>query len=653
VVVLIAAVAAGVYLSTKSVTSTTSTTSSPSSSTSSPTVSTSSLTAVSSSSSLTSSSLVSSTTSSISSTSSSSSTSAERNQLVIDDAFWPGPADFNQLEAFYDLPYPNWNEYTVYQPLVDANLSAEFTTGTIQYLPDLADNWSVSANGTIYTFSLRQGVLFSNGDPLNAYQIWTEMYTDYYLTANSSGWLFGYQLFNMSNVVFGQSTIQMLTQSGLSNPSSSAMALMMNSSWPIYVVNPDEIAFHLVEPFDWFLGTIITNVGLIYDSQYVLENGGPGNATSVNIYFNDHVIPGTGPYTVNTISEDSYVIYAQNPNYWGRNLTASQIQGNPALDPGHVKSVVMYYKADDLDRYTDLSSGAAQIATIEASDWNLVLANPTQYGYLELPNDSGLMAGLALNTQLYPTNITAVRQAIVDAINYTDISVEAFDGQLSPMVGPEYPAWGQFYDLGNYTPYSYNLTEATQILVNAGITNLPPISFPVLSGCQFCLESAEVVQSDLALLNITVNLNVLLQPELYTMEFNPYVYENASQMGNLAEIGVPDWAPALLTPADNWIDLVSNSSVGGNFAVYSNPIVEKCVDSFTSTTNISLIQSLCKPAQSQIYSDAPYAWFGSLKLWLGDGSLVWNKNVVSGFYGDPMWTGYDTAPIFNTVTFTS
>ena len=69
-------------------------------------------------------------------------------------------------------------------------------------------------------------------------------------------------------------------------------------------------------------------------------------------------------------------------------------------------------------------------------------------------------------------------------------------------------------------------------------------------------------------------------------------------------------------------------------AIYSNPTVQACVNSFTTTSNVSQIQSLCTSAQKQIYNDAPYARLGVNKLWYVDGSLVWQKNVVKSFNVD-------------------
>ena len=126
--------------------------------------------------------------------------------------------------------YPNWGLESEYQTLVEDNLTSEFGSGTYQFLPVLAQNWTVSANGTLYTFNLRQNVTFSNGDPFNAYQVWADEYGYYYTSDNATGWLVGYTLMNMTNVDFGPATLALLNESGLINPSQSLLAIMQNRS---------------------------------------------------------------------------------------------------------------------------------------------------------------------------------------------------------------------------------------------------------------------------------------------------------------------------------------------------------------------------------------------------------------------------------------
>ena len=317
-------------------------------------------------------------------------------------------------------------------------------------MPDLATDWSVSPDGTVYTFNLRHNVTFSNGDPFNAYQVWGDWYEFYYLSGNSSSFMNGYKVFDMSNAKFGPATIALMTQSGVINPTPELLKIMSDNTWPIYVTGPNQIVLHLKAPFRWMLQVLTMYMGLILDTQYILENGGFGTLTGINTYFNTHPIPGTGPYVTVSFEIGSYEKFTQNPNYWGRNLTPAEIQANPYLDPGHVKNVVVYAKPDDVVRYTDLSTGAAQIVSILTQNWPLVRANPDKYGYFVMPNNSLILVGIGINTMRYPTNITAFRQAIVHAVNVTEVNQRVYFGTMVPMMGPEYRAEKEFYDLGNY-----------------------------------------------------------------------------------------------------------------------------------------------------------------------------------------------------------
>ena len=544
--------------------------------------------------------------------------------------------------------WPLWGYYSVYQPLVNFNISAEYNNGVIQFQPVLASGWNVSSDGLTYNFALRN-VSFSDGNPVNSYQIWALMYSHYYLSANATTWFGGYGLFNMSNVNFGPSTLALLNQSGVINPTSQLLQIMSNSSWPIYVDGPSHIVFRTLVANDFFL-TEATYWTAAYDVQWAIIHGGYGTPAAPNPYFVQNAAPGSGPYTTTAVVQNSYVEFTQNPNYWGNSLTQAEINANEVLDPGHAKTVFVYYKPDDLARYTDLATGQAQIVGIGSADWNLVQANPDKFQTFSLPQWGAIFTAVSLNTRLYPTNITDVRQAIVHAINYSDISQTVFYGDTLPMVGPETPIWSNYYDLGNLSSYSYNVTLAQHYLSEANITNMPTLTFTAESGCSYCNAIAQIVQADLAQIGITVNIEV----QALSSYFAPYGsystnYQNAAQMGQISLLGGGYYTEE--TPADGWTYFLSNNTFWGNWAVYYNPTVQACIDSYFTTGNSSLIRSLCQPAQAQVYNDAPYAWLGLDRLWYIDGSLVWQKGVVNSFLLDPDWGGADTAPIINTVTF--
>ncbi len=265
------------------------------------------------------------------------------------------------------------------------------------------------------------------------------------------------------------------------------------------------------------------------------------------------------------------------------------------------------------------------------------------------------MAALSLNTQLYPTNITDVRQAIVHAINYSEISQQVFFGETSPLVGPEYPVWKDFYYLGNFPAYSYNVSLAKSYLNLANISNIPQLTFNSIGaadGCDWCSDVASAVQEYLGQIGITVDIQIQGATVLYS-NYGSYSFNvnNSNQIGQISLLGGPDWAPDALTPADNWVSLVSNTSLYGNYALYYNPNVQAAIDAFTTSNNVSYIKDLVQVVRAQMYQDAPYAWLGVMNLPYGSGSLAWQNHVVSGFFMDPLWTGGNFGPVFNTVRF--
>ena len=517
-------------------------------------------------------------------------------------------------------------------------------------------NWTESANATNYVFNLRQ-VNFSNGDPFNCYQVWAQWYNVWWAEDNASNFMTGYPIFNFSNVNFGASIVDMMNGTAIVNPSGPLLTLMQNNSWPFSCQNPYTLIVNLKAPFAFTPLVFAQFAGVMVDSQFIINNGGFGNPVSgYNPYFDDVITPGTGPYIITQYSPESYEEYQQNPNYWGENLTASQLQTDPYLDPGHYKTIFVYWKQDDLVRYTDLATGAAQIATINSEDWPLIQQNPQKYGAYTIPNQSMIIEGVGINTLRYPTNITLVRQAIVHAINYSSFSQQVFFGDSAPLVGPEYSAFSQYYDLGNLPPYNYNLTLAQADINASGINtaNLQPLQFDVVAGCGVCISGAQVIQSDLANIGLPVNVNVIPPSELgfpYVAGYGPYSQSlNYSQVeAHFTWMGYPSYAPNAPTPADAWLAFLQTEGVGADYANYYNPIAQKCVNDWTTTNNQTQIISDCTAAYAQIYNDAPYIWLGSPKLAFASGSLAYDKSAISSLLMDPSFTGESTTAILNTV----
>jgi len=582
-------------------------------------------------------------------TSSSASTTPVTNgTLVIDDYVWP---DYN-LNQLYVTTWPEWYEDAVYQTLVTVNLSAEQNYGKLQFLPDLAVNWTVSANNEIYTFNLRHGVTYSDGNPFNAYDVWTVFYMEYYLSANSSTFWNGLSIFNMSGVDVGPATFALVNQSGLAQPSSQLLSVMSNPNLPAYVTGPYTIVFHLSAPFPFFVNTFTGFEGMIFDPLYVMQHGGPGAPGAINPYFNSNPIPGTGPYQVTNVELNTLVVFQRFSGYWGGSLSSAQVAANPVLDPGHYQTIVVYFKSSDTTRYIDLTTGKAQLAAVTSSDFQLILNNPS-YGVavIKYPAD---MVSLDFNNRVYPTNITDVRLAIVHAINYTSIIDHVVFGYGLRVMGPETPNYGEFYDPGGYAPYQYNLSEAAQYLSAAGFPGgkgLPALTLEVDAlGVSWETPAAEIVQQDLSQIGVQVNIEVVPDSVFYS-PFGSYQtnVNDASQIPQLSFNAVDGFAPDYLAPTDFWTSFVSNLSSWGNWGAYNNPVVDSAVLFMDHNNNVTAILQQLAVAQGVIYRDAPYDWLFAAQLPLIDGSYAYNKQYISGFYMDPNLMGLTDIPLLNTI----
>jgi len=558
--------------------------------------------------------------------------------------------NLNQLYAIQYLPWPNWLEGTVYQSLVDVNVSSQQNQGIQTFLPDLAQNWTVSPNGETYTFNLPAGLTFTDGDPFNAYVVWSDFYMLYYLAGNVSNFWGSLYIFNTTSVDFGNATLAMINQSSMTNPSPQFLSIMSNSSWPAYAPNATTIVFQMGYPFLFFLNTFSGYEGELFDPVYVMQHGGPGSPAAINSYFNFNPIPGTGPYVVSNVITESSVTMVRNPNYWGKNLTAAQIVANPMLDPGHYQTILVRDVPDDTTRYIDLSTNAAQIVALTGSNYQLAARNP-QYG-LGVINYPASMVSLDMNNALFPTNITLVRQAIVHAINYTDVIDTSGFGQGVQVMGPETINYGPYYDPGNFTPYQYNVTLAEQDLAQAGYANgtgLPTLSMWDDQGdSSFMLPSAEIIQADLEVIGIQTSIQVLDSSAYYA----PY----GSYQTNLQDAAsIPSFLigaafqPDYLAPTDYWGAFVTNASLWGNFEVYNNPVVDQAVQFLAHSNNQTAILQQLAIAQQQIYNDAPVAWLFDAKLMLTGGSYVYNKQTIGGFFFDPNLGGVTQPPVLNTV----
>lgn len=208
---------------------------------------------------------------------------------------------------------------------------------------------------------------------------------------------------------------------------------------------------------------------------------------------------------------------------------------------------------------------------------------------------------------------------------------------------------------GNLPPYDYNVSEAKQYLAAAGYPGgqgLPPLIFKTPS-CDVCGSAAEIIQSNLLKVGIHTTIELVPGSQFYANLADYYTNKkHAADLGDMTFAGLFGYSPDYLAPTDYWGLFVGNQSIANNYAVYDNPIVDKAINVLSTSGDQTEVVTALTAAQKAIYDDAPYAWIATTSLPLrGQGSTVWNKNLIKNVYFDPNYSGVTDSPMFNTVTF--
>jgi ABC-type transport system substrate-binding protein len=400
----------------------------------------------------------------------------------------------------------------VQQDLVGYNGSDAF-----HYLPVEASGWTVANNSQEFVFKIRPDVYFSNGRNVTAYTIWfsyvREIYTNpssgvassnwNLITANYNDWFSATCLnaepWGLVNAIQSAAGIvagknckadsnylnNMLSHFDPTNPQQQAVMAFGHQAY----VAPNATTFIIrtLSPYSLLLSDIAGFSGShTVDPVFVDANGGVQNNTA-DAYYQTHPGPGTGPYVIKSVGSGlSEVIMVKSPHYWASTSTGQLKPGLPwTLAPAQIPVIDVKYAPPVNVVYHDFGtnvaqlSGAAVAGSIGIGQWSQMYS---AYNYKQYFTTSQLLydAGpgdfanyLGMNTQAFPTNITAFRQAVYNSMNYTAFQQTQlyFNGKTygSPMLGPAQPSMGSLYNPGNLPLPAQNIPLAIKDLQKAGM----------------------------------------------------------------------------------------------------------------------------------------------------------------------------------------
>ncbi len=248
--------------------------------------------------------------------------------------------------------------HMIYDTLIDYTLE-----GT--YEPCLATEWTVNNDEyTDFTFKLREGVVFHNGEPFTADDV----------------------VFTWENGLAG-------IGSGVYN-----VAIKFES---VEAVNDHEVRITLKES-DYDFWYTIANIG-----AFVIMN-----REAVEADPEDGPMIGTGPYYVAEFVSSDYIVYERNDNYFG--------------ELPYTKTFTSKYIAEETARYILFDNDEADFILVSSVNIPKYLNDPDHYSMVSFAaNNCGY---LAMNCSKAPLDDVNLRMAIAYAVSDEEIKDLAFAG---------------------------------------------------------------------------------------------------------------------------------------------------------------------------------------------------------------------------------
>jgi peptide/nickel transport system substrate-binding protein len=290
----------------------------------------------------------------------------------------------------------------VYEPLLWYNAPGSKD----QFTPALAESWSVTDDGLTWTFNLRKGVKFHDGEPFNAAAAKASI--DRVMTMKKGA----------HYIWAGVTSVEATNSHTLTIKTKNPMAidLIASSQYGAYMVSPKAQKLGT----DWF---------------------NQGNAA------------GTGAYSVRQWAKSQQVVLDKNPDYWG------------GWKDGQFDRVILKFVKENATQVQMLKSGEADfISLVPADAMEGLNKDPaiTAQGQPSWKNSQFL-----INTKKAPTDNAKFRQALTHIWDYDSVVNDIYAGNATVAKGI-IPAslWGHNPNLK--TP-SFDLAKAKTLIEESGV----------------------------------------------------------------------------------------------------------------------------------------------------------------------------------------
>ena len=404
------------------------------------------------------------------------------------------------------------------------NRLVEFAPGTTEIVPALAQSWTLSPDGKVYTFKLRPNVKFhANAD--------FKPSRDFDADDVVFSWSRMADPANPFHTVTGGRTFAYYDDMG-----------MKDIVERVEKVDPLTVRFVLKAPQAPFLADLAMDFASILSQEYFATMQAKGKLETA-----DDVPIGTGPFSFVSYQKDATIRYKAFDAYWG---------GRPKID-----ALVFSIVRDATARYAKLRTGECQVMALpKPADLPQMQKDPS----LTVLRQEGLNVGyIAINTSKKPFDDKRVRQALNLATDREAILKAVYQGTGTLAKNPIPPILWSYND--QVADYPYDPARAKALLAQAGYPDgfesdlwYLPVTRPYNPDGK---RMAEMIQADWAKIGVRVHL--------VTFEWAEYGKRAKAGEHTLEMIG---WSGDNGDPDNFFMPLLSCDAVkgGGNGARWCN-----------------------------------------------------------------------------------
>lgn len=383
--------------------------------------------------------------------------------------------------------------------------------------PALAEDWSTSEDGLVWTFNLRKDVKFHDGSDF---------------TADVVKW-------HYDRVLFDENA-----------------PTRFRKQWgdiikEVKVVDSHTVEMHLKAPNAAFLDMVVTTNGGMIPSKANFDKLGAKDAALNPV--------GTGPYTFKEWVAGQRTVLEPNPSYWGEKAKVEKLIFRPISESN--TAVI------------ELETGGVHlISKLNQEDVDRLKAND-EVAFEAVPGNN--VRALFLNVNRAPFDDVKVRQAVQYAIDAKGIVTSLVGDLATPSQSAFLPtaSWAHPEE-GKLTTYAQDIAKAKALLAEAGYTegadgkmtkDGKPLTFTLNTpnGRYFMdKEISEVVKNQLGQIGIDVNIQVL--------EWAPFVENMQKADFDMVFLG---WSQGSGEPSIFFDPLIKTGG-RGNYAGFSDAEID-------------------------------------------------------------------------------